>query len=94
MSERQGPPDPQSLARAREVLRRHEDLLLGKPNVLGVGIGQVGSECHLVALVKVKLPPSQLESAELIPRSVEGVRVVVREIGDLSVHESLEARPD
>lgn len=72
-----------SLEQARAVLRRHEDLLLSKANVLGVGIGQQGDSCVLVALVKVKIPADQLEGGDLIPDSLEGVQVRVQEIGDL-----------
>jgi hypothetical protein len=76
------------LEEVKTILRRHEDLLLAKANVLGVGIGQESDACFLVALVRAKVPVDQLDKADLIPSSLDGIRVRVREIGDVKAQDS------
>jgi hypothetical protein len=76
-----------ALARARTVLRACQEQLLSKPNVVAVrtGMRQKGGcptgEVALVVLVTSKVPSSQLSPEQLIPGSVDGVRVDVQEAG-------------
>lgn len=68
-----------------------KDELLSYPNVVAVGHGTErvkGSktgETALVAFVRAKKPLSELEEDELLPDEIEGVKVDVQEIGDVSI---------
>lgn len=78
------------LARIAAVQDKYSDSLLSCPNILGLGIGyrkrgQVPSEeLCLVVLVRRKLPPEQLNGAELLPRELDGVPLEVFECGDIA----------
>jgi len=75
--------------RALRVKQSHEEQLLSKANVLGVGVGlrqrggQRGEQVALVVLVRRKLPPTELEPDDIIPNEIEGVPVDVQEVGDI-----------
>jgi hypothetical protein len=77
----------QSIQRAMEVKRRHEQELMRKANVVAVGVGyrtQGGQQIQEVAIVvsvKNKRPLSDLKPGDRIPASVEGVPVDVVETG-------------
>jgi len=78
-----------AVQRAVEAKSRHEARLLGKANVLGVGVGfrerhgQLTDEVVLVVNVAHKVPRSQLRPDDVIPPAIEGVPVDVRETGPL-----------
>ena len=67
----------------------HQDALLAKANVVGLGTGyrrqgkQKTSELCLIALVRRKVPKAGLKSADLVPEDVEGIGTDVMEVGDL-----------
>jgi hypothetical protein len=73
----------------RAVKRKHEQALLRKKNVIGVGIGlrQVGGrftdQVVLTVMVTRKEPTSQLACRDRIPSELEGVPVDVQEVGIL-----------
>ena len=73
----------------RAVKERHEDDLLKKKNVVGLGIGYKEVEgletdqLSLVVMVRKKELPSQLEAADLIPAEIEGIPVDVKEVGEI-----------
>jgi len=73
----------------RQVMSRHQAALLGKRNVVGVGIGfkeknqQLTDEIAIVVSVKHKLPQNEIGGADLIPAELEGVPVDVREVGEI-----------
>ncbi len=75
--------------RADAVRRAHQDELLVKANVVGVGVGlrqRAGSptnEVALVVLVRRKVPAHQLAPEDRIPRAIDGVPVDVQEVGDV-----------
>jgi hypothetical protein len=77
----------QTIQRALEVKRRHEQELLRKANVLAVGVGyrtrdgQQTQEVSIVVSVKNKVPASNLKPGDRIPASLEGVTVDVVETG-------------
>lgn len=79
--------------RAQAVKRDHEQALLARPNVVGVGVGlrQRGgvtqNQVALVILVREKVPSALLDVDELLPAEIEGVPVDVQQVGDLSVQE-------
>jgi hypothetical protein len=74
-------------ARAAAVLARHQDRLLGYPNVVGTAVGlrtrggRPSDERCLVVYVQRKVPESELAEEEVLPREVEGVPVDVVEVG-------------
>jgi hypothetical protein len=78
--------------RAQTVKRAHEVELMGKANVVGVGVGlrQRGSvrtgEVALVVMVRQKVPRAQLAPADVIPTEIEGVPVDVQEVGEIVAH--------
>jgi hypothetical protein len=84
--------DPQlAYQKALLVKQAHEQELLEKPNVIGVGVGlrqQGGVLTDIVALivmVRRKLGVSQIDPANLIPSEIDGVPVDVQEVGEIRV---------
>jgi len=75
--------------RALRVKQTHEEELLSKSNVLGVGVGlrerggQRGEQVALVVLVRRKLPAADLAPQDVIPREIDGVPVDVQEVGEV-----------
>jgi hypothetical protein len=73
----------------RAIKDRHEDDLLQRKNVVGLGIGykEVGGretdQLSIVVMVRKKESPSQLDTRDLIPSEIEGVPVDVKEIGEI-----------
>ncbi len=66
--------------------RRHEDRLLGYPNVTGIGTGLdagTGAET-IVVYVTRKIPAMDLQPHEVLPQDVEDVPVRVVEIGEIT----------
>ncbi len=78
-----------AILRAIEVKARYEASLLKKANVVGVGVGfrqrggELTYEVALVVSVTRKLPPAQLSPQDVIPDTIEGVPVDVRETGTI-----------
>jgi len=85
----------------REQVRRlkeiHKASILSKPNVVGVGVGVKESEgvktgeVSVVVLVREKIPVAGLSPEGLVPKSLNGVRTDVIEVGDLR---ALQTRTD
>jgi len=75
--------------RALRVKQAHEEELLSKANVLGVGVGLrqrsglLGEQVTLVVLVRRKLPAGELAPKDVIPREIDGVPVDVQEVGEV-----------
>jgi hypothetical protein len=93
---RKPPPDAAREIAAVQSARQQE--LLEKANVVGVGIGtryvkghDTGELC-LSVFVSVKLPREALREADLVPESLDGVRVDVRESGFIQPQQLLGAR--
>jgi hypothetical protein len=76
--------------KAMAVKQAYEQMLLSKPNVVGVGVGfrQVGGQAtdtvSVVVLVKQKLPDAQLAPDERIPVQIEDVPIDVQEVGEIT----------
>jgi len=84
--------DP-ALERAREISRTHSNALLAKPNVVGVGLGYLeGSptELTLVVMVDQKVPLSALAEDEILPSEIDGLKVQVRVVGEVSAQDGAE----
>jgi hypothetical protein len=67
----------------------HREALLGKPNVIGVGVGyrvdrgRTTDELSVVVMVRQKLPPAALDERSMVPQEVAGVRTDVVQVGDV-----------
>jgi hypothetical protein len=76
----------------KAVMRAHENELLSKKNVVGVGIGfrqfagTATSDLALVVMVSKKVPPTQLSEDDFIPARIDGVPVDVQEVGEISAY--------
>ena len=73
------------MTRADAARRRHEDHLLGYPNVTGIGTGrdpETGAET-IVVFVTRKIPAADLRPHEVLPQEIEDVPVRVVEIGEI-----------
>ncbi len=81
-----------AMARVMAVKRAHEQELLSKANVVGVGIGyrqaagQPTDTIALVVMVTKKLPPTHLSPQDRIPPQIEDVPVDVQEVGEISAY--------
>ncbi len=81
-----------AIERARQVLHAHKAELLGKANVVGVGVGlrqregEDTGEVVLVVMVSRKVPRAQLAEQDLVPREVDGVPVDVQQVGEFEAH--------
>jgi hypothetical protein len=71
---------PPAQVPADEVKQRHEADLMSIPGVVGVGVGQ----CDEQACIKVFVEQETPEVAGIVPADLEGVPVVVEEIGQVS----------
>lgn len=77
-----------------KVKERHKDVLLKKPNVVGVGTGykvvqaRRTKELCVVALVTEKVPEAGLAPPALVPRELEGIPTDVVQVGLLRAHQS------
>jgi hypothetical protein len=74
---------------ARHVVRRHEDRLLALPQVTGVGVGAdpVTGAPVVVVYVTRKLPREQLMDDELVPPELDGIPVMVAEVGTITAQD-------
>ena len=73
--------------RVKKIKEAHQDMLMGKANVVGVGIGfaqrgqQTTQEIALVVMVSQKLPREKLAPEDVIPTEIDGVPVDVQLTG-------------
>lgn len=81
------------IEKIRAVKQAHEATLLSKANVVGVGIGLARrrstwtQEMALIVLVRQKVPISQLDPEDIIPRILDGVPVDVQEVGNVKAQD-------
>jgi len=75
-----------------EVQAKYIDMLMSKPNVVGVAIGFIKEdgitldEKGIVVMVTNKVPESQLPPKDRIPDELDGVRVDVQEFGTFTAY--------
>ncbi|MBZ0276879.1 MAG: hypothetical protein K8I60_12085 [Anaerolineae bacterium] len=80
----------EQMVRITAVQAQYTDQLMQKANVVGIAVGlvqrsgQATGEIGLVVLVKVKVPADELAAEDLIPSEIEGVRVDVQEVGEIT----------
>jgi len=79
---------------ARETMQLHVREIMSRPNVVGVGVGEKISkgkktgEICVVVLVRQKLPPAGLTKEALLPRTLDGVKTDVIEVGELRAQQT------
>lgn len=77
----------QQLARIAEVEKKYTNALMRKKHVLGITIGpmredgKATGEFALIILVDEKLPLDKLAPEDQIPSQLDGVSVIVHEVG-------------
>jgi hypothetical protein len=82
-------PSQDDIERVRAIKSRHEQELLQRPNVVGVGIGfkyvngQPTGEVVLIVNVTEKKPLAELAAEDVIPAELEGIPVDVQEVGEV-----------
>ncbi len=75
--------------KAQAVKRAHQDDLMAKAHVVGVGIGlrQRGEshtdEVALVVMVTHKVAVEDLAPEDIVPTEIDGVPVEVQEVGEI-----------
>ena len=86
--------DPQALTeQARAVKAAHQDNLMRKANVVGVGVGvrqrdgDYTNEIALIVFVRQKVPRELIAREDRVPKAIDGVPVDVQQIGTVRVHE-------
>jgi hypothetical protein len=76
------------IERVRAVKAAHEQSLLAKANVVGVGVGfrrrgqELTDEICIVVSVREKVPSEQLSPTDRIPDCIDGVPVDVQATGE------------
>ena len=79
------------IAHIKSVQEKYTEQLMAKSHVVGVSLGQDETNDYgvrklaIVVLVDRKVPDHQLAPVDRIPASLEGVPVIVREIGTIEV---------
>lgn len=78
-----------ALERTQAVKQAHENELMARANVVGVGVGLIQRggahtrQVGIVVMVSRKRPASELAAKDLIPSELEGVPVDVQEVGEI-----------
>jgi len=81
--------DPNAIERATQVKERHEQEIMKKKYVVGMGVGfKAQGKVHsqqlsLVVYVSQKLPETALAPQDRIPPSIEGIPTDVVEVGKI-----------
>jgi hypothetical protein len=75
------------IVQVKAVQSKYTQDLLKKPHVIGVSVGRVEPDTNgdnpyvLVVLVDQLVPNDQLDPTDRIPETLDGVKVVVRQVG-------------
>lgn len=73
----------------KRVKEKHAGELMGKANVVGVGVGykekggQKTDKLGLVVMVRKKVPLSELKGEDVVPSEIDRVITDVKEVGDI-----------
>ena len=82
----------------RQAKARHQEAIMAKPNVVGIGIGykvtegQVTGELCIVTLVTRKVRPAELPAEALISERIDGVSTDVVQVGVIRALQTPTAR--
>lgn len=69
------------------VKEKYEAALMRLPNVVGVGIGKRSGHDVILVLVLRKVPPTELQPHESIPRVLDGYETDIVPIGDVTTNQ-------
>lgn len=80
----------------KKLIQKYRESLLQKENVEGVSRGLkvdedgniISDEEVILVTVKEKKPESELNSQDIVPKSLEGVETIVRDFGSIKAHNS------
>ena len=74
-----------SFEKVKQIKMKYEKKLLGKENVVGVGIGKknMTDELCIKVYVSIKKEENQLEQDAMIPKSIEGIKTDIVETGKI-----------
>ncbi|MEI6651277.1 MAG: hypothetical protein WCL42_01735 [Chlorobiaceae bacterium] len=61
-----------------DVLKKNETMLRDLPNVTGVGIGEKNGKEVIIVFVTHKVPESELDSSDIVPKYLEGQKTDIR----------------
>jgi len=64
-----------------DTRKKHEEQLMQLPNVTGVGIGKEEGKDVIKVFVTHKVPESELEPQEIVPKKLDEWETDVEEIG-------------
>jgi hypothetical protein len=73
-----------AMNKVNTVKQNYEDQLMRLPNVTGVGIGEKSGKPVIKVFVTQKVPESDLQPQEIVPKSIEGCETDVEEIGTVT----------
>lgn len=65
----------------QSTLQAHQSELLRLPNVVGVGVGERAGETVIKVLVSRKVSSAALEPSDRVPKTLQGFRCDVEEVG-------------
>ena len=60
------------------VLKKNENMLRHLPNVTSIGIGEKNEQEVIIVFVTHKVPESELDSFDIVPKEFEGYKTDVR----------------
>ena len=66
------------------IRQKYENQLMELPNVTGVGIGEKAEKKVIKVFVTQKIPESQLQPQQIVPKSLDGFETDVEEIGTVT----------
>lgn len=68
----------------QNIRQKYEDQIMELPNVTGLGIGEKAGKEVIKVFVTQKLPESELQPQEIVPKSLEAYETDVEEIGTVT----------
>ncbi len=85
------------MKKLKDTIKKHQNKLLSKSNVVGVGVGQKmvrsvstgdKQDLGIVVLVKKKMPENELQTQDVVPKDLDGVVTDVIEVGEIKLLDS------
>ncbi len=64
-----------------DVRAKHEEQLMQMPNVAGVGIGEKAGKAVIKVFVTHKVPKTDLQPQDIVPKMLDGWETDIEEIG-------------
>lgn len=61
-----------------DIYKKYESALMRMKNVTGVGVGEKNGKEVIIVFVREKVPESDLQRSDVIPKKLDGVETDVR----------------